>query len=52
MKKKEIQINFHSGKADFNIILQKIVRIKLEKHLDTSMDENLGKKTYKQVKQL
>lgn len=50
MKKCEIQINFHSGEVDFNTILQRIIRIKVEKHFDTSMGENMNKLKHKQVK--
>ena len=52
MKKKEIKINFHSGKVDLNTILQRIVSTKLEEHFDMSMGENLGKIKRKAVKQL
>ncbi len=52
MKKKEIQIHFHSGRVDLNTILRKIVRIKLEKHFDMSMEENKVKIKHKAVKQL
>lgn len=51
-EKKEIQIHFHSGRVDLNTILRKIVRIKLEKHFDMSMEENKVKIKHKAVKQL
>ena len=52
MKKCEIKIHFHSGRVDLNTILQKIVRIKLEKHFDMSMEENKVKIKHKAVKHL